>query len=78
VVLGTAIVTATMASLGYEPSLDAVSSGAADGVTAAFSSGLHNAFFTLGCLLAIGTALSSLTSERLPGRPPRTLGRAEA
>ena len=78
VVLGTAIVTATMASLGYEPSLDAVSSGAADGVTAAFSSGLHNAFFTLGCLLAIGMALSSLTSERLPGRPPRTLGRAEA
>jgi hypothetical protein len=65
-----------MGSLGYEPSLDAVSNGAADGVTAAFSSGLHNAFLVLGCLLAIGTALSSLTSERLPGRAGRV--RSEA
>jgi MFS family permease len=76
VALGTAIVTATMGSLGYEPSLDAVSNGAADGVTAAFSSGLHNAFLVLGCLLAIGMALSSLTSERLPGRAGRV--RSEA
>ncbi len=68
VALGTAIVTATMGSLGYEPSLDAVSNGAAAGVTTAFTAGLRNTFLVLGGLLAVGIALSSLTSERLPGR----------
>ena len=76
VALGTAIVTATMASLGYEPSLDAVSDGAADGITAAFSAGLRNAFVTMGCFMALGMALSSLIGERLPGRAAES--RAEA
>ena len=57
-----------MGSLGYEPSLDAVSNGAAAGVTTAFTTGLRNTFLVLGGLLALGIALSSLTSERLPGR----------
>ena len=76
VALGTAIVTATMASLGYEPSLDAVSNGAADGIAGAFSAGLRNAFVTMGCLLALGTALSSLIGERLADRAAES--RAEA
>ena len=78
VALGTAIVTATMGALGYEPSLDAVSDGTVQGITAAFSGGLRNAFLAMGCLLVLGMGLSSLITEGLAGREQPAESRAEA
>jgi EmrB/QacA subfamily drug resistance transporter len=60
VALATAIVTATMGSLGYEPSLDAVRGGTDIGVKQAFAVGLKYAYFTMaGCLL-VAMAISAL------------------
>ena len=61
VAVATAIVTATMGSLGYEPSLDAVRHATASGVGAAFTTGMRYAFFTM-----MGSLLSALVLSALP------------
>ena len=60
VAVATAIVTATMASMGYVPSLAAVSGEGGEGVFGAFTSGLRTAFLTMGGLLVVGIVLSFL------------------
>ena len=63
--VATAIVTATMASAGYEPSLGAVTgTGIDDGVLGAFTRGLRTAFLVMA--FAVGAAM--LLSLVKPGR----------
>jgi len=64
IAVATAIVAATMASSGFEPSLDAVSDGAA-GVSDAFVDGLHNVFLVFGSLLALGVVISFFKGDRI-------------
>ena len=54
--LTTTIVTMAMAARGFEPSLDAVASGAM-GVEAAFTHGLRLAFMALGAFILLSIAL---------------------
>ncbi len=56
--LATAIVTATMGSMGFEPSLDLAASGGGTGARAAFTDGLQTAYLVMGGLLALAIALS--------------------
>ena len=55
IVLATAIVTATMAYMGYPPSLEDIS-----GAPHAFISGLHTAFLAMVALLVLGMVISYL------------------
>lgn len=64
IAVATAIVTATMGSLGYEPSLDAVRHGSAEGVGAAFTVGLKYAFITMMGSLLVALFLSALPTHR--------------
>ena len=64
VAVATAIVTATMGSMGYEPSLDAVRHGAASGVGAAFTAGMRYAFYTMMGSLLAALFLSALPTHR--------------
>ena len=61
IAVATAIVTATMGSLGYEPSLDAVRQAGASGVSEAFTTGLRYAFIAM-----IGSLLAALILSALP------------
>lgn len=58
--VSTAIIAATMAGMGSEPSLDAVASD-----TRAFVAGLHTAFLVLGCLAVLGIIISVIKGERI-------------
>ena len=73
VAVATAIVTATMGSMGYEPSLDAVRHGSASGVGAAFTLGMRYAFFAMIGSLSVALVLSALPTHRedqaVPARP---------
>lgn len=71
VAVATAVVTATMGSLGYEPSLDAVRGGTDIGVKQAFAVGLKYAYFTMaGCLL-LAMAISALkVGNTVPEQEP--------
>ena len=60
----TAIVTATMGSMGYEPSLAAVQVGGAEGVGHAFTVGLRYTFLAMSVLMLLAMAISALR-----GRP---------
>ena len=63
VAVATTIVTATMASSGYEPSLDAVSAaGAAEGVVHAFTRGLQVAYLSLAGFIGLAILLSIMTT----------------
>ena len=64
IAVATAIVTATMGSLGYEPSLDAVRNGGTEGVGAAFTSGLRYAFIAMMGSLLVALVLSALPTHR--------------
>ena len=59
VAMATAVVTATMGAMGFEPSLEAVRSGG--GVGGAFTFGLRNAYLIMMGLLIIAMAVSVLT-----------------
>ena len=59
--LAITIVTITMASRGFEPSLDAVAAGGA-GVEAAFTDGLRIAFLLLGAFIGASILLTVLKS----------------
>ena len=67
--VATAIVTATMGSLGYEPSLDAVQGGAA-GVSQAFTSGLRNAYIIMTGALLAAMAVSAFKFEGIEELQP--------
>lgn len=58
IALVTAIVTATMASMSYPPSLSAVSESGGAGVLGAFTSGLRAAYLVIGGLALVGIVLS--------------------
>jgi EmrB/QacA subfamily drug resistance transporter len=60
VAVATAIVTATMGSLGYEPSLDAVRGGTDIGVKQAFTVGLKYAYLTMAASLLSAMAISAV------------------
>ena len=64
VAVATAIVTATMGSMGYEPSLDAVRHSTDSGVAAAFTTGMRYAFFTMIGSLSVALFLSALPTHR--------------
>ena len=56
----TAIVTATMAAMGHEPTLDAVRSGTSVGVEQAFTTGLRYAYFAMAGSLLLAMFISAL------------------
>ena len=68
VAMATAIVTATMGTMGYEPSLDAVRSGGGAGIADAFTSGLRHAYLIMMGLLLVAMAVSVLTVNPEPSR----------
>ena len=68
--MATAIVTATMGSLGFEPSLDAVRETTESGVGHAFSVGLRNAYLVMMTLLLIGMAVSTVKGEQIKEPEP--------
>ena len=63
--MATAIITTTMGSLGFEPSLDAVRETTEAGVGHAFTIGLRNAYLVMMALCLIGMAVSSFKGERI-------------
>ncbi len=64
IAVATAIVTATMGSMGYEPSLAAVQVGGAEGVGHAFTTGLRYTFLGMSFLMLLAMGISALR-----GRP---------
>ena len=63
VAVSTTIVTAVMGSMGYEPSLEAVSSAEGEGVKAAFTQGLQLAYLVMATFLGIAIVLTLIKSE---------------
>ena len=70
--MATAIITATMGSLGFEPSLNAVRETTGAGVAHAFTVGLRNAYMVMMVLLLIGVAVSALKGESIAHVQPAT------
>ena len=62
--IATTIVTVTMGSLGFDPSLEAVRTGSVEGVRGAFTIGMRNAFYVLVALV-----IASMVVSFLQGRP---------
>ena len=69
--IATTIVTVTMGSLGFEPSLEAVRNDTVEGVRGAFTVGMRYGFYALVILV-----LASMTVSFLQGRP-KTAPRSE-
>ena len=59
IAIATAIVTATMGSMGYEPSLAGVSQEGSTGLLAAFTSGLSVAYMTMAVVVLVGVVASA-------------------
>ena len=64
IAVATAILTATMRDLGFEPSLESVPDGGAAGVSHSFVQGIQNSYLTMMCLLLLGMAISVFKFER--------------
>ncbi len=64
IVVATAILTATMRDLGFEPSPEAVPDGGVAGISHAFVQGIQNSYLTMMCLLLLGMAISIFKFER--------------
>ena len=64
VAVATAIVTATMGSMGYEPSLEAVQTGATAGVGHAFTVGLRYTYLGMTGLLLLAMVISAVRGGR--------------
>ena len=60
IAIATAIVTATMGSMGYEPSLASVSAGGGEGLLAAFTSGLRIAYWVMAAVMLAGVVASAM------------------
>ena len=73
--LATAIVTATMASMGYPATLGAVSEADAAGIFGAFTSGLRLAFLIMGGVLFAGIVASMVKGGR-PSEAPAQIDEA--
>jgi EmrB/QacA subfamily drug resistance transporter len=69
VAVATAIVTATMASMGQPPTLAAVSGGG-DASLRAFTSGLHVAYLAIACLVLVGVLAQLIREGRAEKTPP--------
>ena len=67
--IATTIVTVTMGSLGFEPSLEAVRTNSVEGVRGAFTIGMRNAFYVLVALVIASMAVSFLQGK--PSTAPR-------
>ncbi len=70
VAVSIAIITATMGSMGYEPSLEAVSEGGDSGVVHSFTVGLRYAYLTLMGLILMAMAVSALKGEKVQQLAP--------
>ena len=70
--VATAIVTATMGAMGFEPNLEAVRDGGGAGVSHAFTVGLRNAFLTMMGLLLLAMTVSALRGEKVKQLRPAT------
>jgi EmrB/QacA subfamily drug resistance transporter len=68
--MATAIITATMGSLGFEPSLNAVQETTGAGVGYAFTVGLRNAYLVMMVLLLAGMAMSAVSGKRITESEP--------
>ena len=64
IAIATAIVTATMGSLGYEPSLAGVSAEGGEGLLAAFTSGLRVAYRIMAVVVLAGVVASAFKGRR--------------
>ena len=60
IAVATAIVTATMGSMGYEPSLASVSVGGGEGLLAAFTSGLRITYVAMAAVMMVGLVASAM------------------
>ena len=65
IALATTIVVVTMASMGFEPSLSAVTAEGGGEVARAFVSGLRRAYLVMGSLLVVGIVISFFKGERV-------------
>ena len=61
--VATAVVVVTMASVGFEPNLDAVTGGTSGGAAEAFSLGLRNVYMIAGGLMVAVMVVAALTGE---------------
>ena len=61
--IATTIVTVTMGSLGFEPSLEAVRTGSVEGVRGAFTVGMRYSFFVLMALVVASMVVSLLQGQ---------------
>ena len=68
--IATTIVTVTMGSLGFEPSLEAVRNDAVEGVRGAFTAGMRYAFFGLIALVIASMTVSLLQGGAKPAPQP--------
>ena len=60
IAVATAVVAATMVSMGYAPDLSNVSGGDDPGLPGSFVSGMNLLYFAMGCLLIVGVVASFL------------------
>jgi hypothetical protein len=67
IALVTAIVTATMTSMGQLPDLSAVKEATGTEVVQAFTSGLQTAYLTMGSVVVVGAAASLVKGFRRKG-----------
>ena len=65
IAMATAIVTVTMASMGFPPTLAAVDAGAGEGLFHAFTSGLRVAYLAMGSIVVVGIAASLLKGDKV-------------
>jgi EmrB/QacA subfamily drug resistance transporter len=72
VAFATAIVTATMGGMGFEPSLNAVQGGSGSEVSQAFTAGLRTAYMTMAGLVLLALALSAFRFEKVEELEPAT------
>jgi EmrB/QacA subfamily drug resistance transporter len=72
VAFATAIVTVTMGTMGFEPSLNAVRGGSGSAVSHAFTAGLRNAYMSMAGLLLLAMALSAFRFEKVKELEPAT------
>ena len=69
IAIATAIVTATMGSLGYEPSLAGVTAEGSEGLLSAFTSGLRVAYSIMAVVVLAGVVASAFKGPRYRPEP---------
>ena len=80
VAVATAVVTATMVSMGYAPDLGAIGGGESQDMERSFVSGMNILYLAMGCLLIVGVVVSFLKGPDpiSEGRTPRRGARMSA